>query len=71
MDAKFVKTNIQKKQAKNDLHISGIAGMAFGILLVLTVRGVLFMDGRIADAWIGMFVAGMQFSADTFCLPSK
>ncbi len=59
MDAKFVKTNIQKKQAKNDLHISGIAGMAFGILLVLTVRGVLFMDGRIADAWIGMFVAGM------------
>ena len=63
MESKFMKNLIQRKQSKDDQHISGIAGTIFGILLVITVLGAVLMDGRIADIWIGLFVAGMTIVA--------
>ncbi len=59
MESKFIKNIIQKKQARDDQHISNIAGTIFGILLVVTALGARYLDGRVADLWIGVFVAGM------------
>ncbi|MFZ5908930.1 MAG: slipin family protein [Chloroflexota bacterium] len=44
---------------KNDPHISGVAGMVFGVFLVAAVLGALWMDGRVADGWIGLYVGVM------------
>jgi regulator of protease activity HflC (stomatin/prohibitin superfamily) len=60
MDSKFIKNVLQKKQAKDDQHISGVAGTIFGIFIVITILGALLMDSRIADLWIGLFVAVMM-----------
>ena len=57
MESKFIKNLTQKKPGKDDQHISGIAGTAFGIILVIAVLGALMMDGRLPDLWIGVFVA--------------
>jgi regulator of protease activity HflC (stomatin/prohibitin superfamily) len=59
MESKFAKNIFQKKQGKDDQHISGIAGTLFGAIIALTVLGARLMDGRVADAWIGTFVVGM------------
>jgi regulator of protease activity HflC (stomatin/prohibitin superfamily) len=58
MDSKFWKNN-QKKQKKDDHHISGIAATLFGICLLVAILGVILMDGRVSDLVIGLFVAGM------------
>lgn len=58
MDSKFIK-NIQRKQKKDDQHISGIAGTIFGIFLIAAVLGAFLMDGRVADIWIGLYVVGL------------
>jgi regulator of protease activity HflC (stomatin/prohibitin superfamily) len=57
MDSNVIKNIMQKKPGKDDQHISGIAGTAFGIILVIAVLGALMMDGRVPDLWIGVFVA--------------
>jgi len=59
MESKFIKNVIQKKQAKDNLHISGVAATIFGILLIIAILGAVMMDGRVADLWIGLFVVGM------------
>jgi len=57
MDMKFNKNTIQKKQPKDDQHISGIAGTIFAIFLVAAVVGALLMDVRhVGDAIIGAYV---------------
>jgi hypothetical protein len=58
MDSKFIK-NIQKKQSKDNQHISTIAGTIFGIFLAAAVLGALPMEGRVAEVWIGSYVVGM------------
>lgn len=55
MEAKFMKNN-QKKQGKEDQHISGIAGTIFVILIGLEILGAVLMDGSISELWIGLFV---------------
>jgi len=60
MESKFIKNVIQKKQGKEDLHISGVAGTLFGILLVAAATGALVMDGRVPDVLIGMYVVGVM-----------
>lgn len=62
MESKFIKNLTQKKQLKDDLHISTVAGLLFGILLVAAVIGALLMDGRVADMWIGTYVAGLTLA---------
>ena len=58
MDSKFWKNN-QKKQKKDDQHISGIAATLFGMSLLVAILGAILMDGRVPDLVIGLFVAGM------------
>lgn len=59
MESKFIKNIVQKQQAKDDQHISAMAGTIFGILVALTVLGAVLMDGHIAEMWIGFFVVLM------------
>jgi regulator of protease activity HflC (stomatin/prohibitin superfamily) len=63
MESKFIKNVIQKKQGKEDLHISSVAGTLFGILLVAAATGALVMDGRVPDVLIGMYVVGVMLVA--------
>jgi regulator of protease activity HflC (stomatin/prohibitin superfamily) len=58
MESKFIKSVVERKKAQQtEQHISAIAGTIFGALMVITVLGAVLMDGRVADAWIGLFVA--------------
>src|SRR5690349_12587280 len=60
MESKFIKSIVERKKSQQaEQHISAIAGMIFGILIALTVWGAVFMDGRVADGWIGLFVVVM------------
>jgi regulator of protease activity HflC (stomatin/prohibitin superfamily) len=59
MESRFLKNSSQKKQGKDDQHISGVAVTMFGILLAIAILGAVLMDGRVADLWIGLFVTGM------------
>jgi regulator of protease activity HflC (stomatin/prohibitin superfamily) len=47
------------KVQKIDPHISGVAGTAFAIVLVVAVVGALLMDGKAADWVIGTYVLGL------------
>jgi regulator of protease activity HflC (stomatin/prohibitin superfamily) len=58
MESKFIKS-YSKRQKKDNQHISAVAGTIFGIFLVLTFLGVLWMDGRFPDLWIGAYVGVM------------
>ena len=77
MDSNVIKNIMQKKPGKDDQHISGVAGMIFGVFLAVTILSVLLMDGRVSDLWIGLFVTGMTilgsiaFTTSTACLGSK
>ena len=64
METKFVK-NLFKKNlpSQPDLHISGPAVILFGILIAATVLGVLLMEGRVADVWLGIYVTLMTLLA--------
>lgn len=58
MESNFMKS-FQKRPKKNDHHISSVAATIFGIFLVLAVLGGLWMDGRVPDLWIGLYVSAM------------
>ena len=63
MEARFVKNIIQKnKAAKIDLHISAIAGLVFGVCLIVATLGALVGDGRLGDAILGAWVVGWTFA---------
>jgi regulator of protease activity HflC (stomatin/prohibitin superfamily) len=60
MESKFIKSVVERKKAQQaEQHISAIAGTIFGVLMALTVWGAVVMDGRVADARIGLFVVVM------------
>jgi len=68
MEARFVKNFIQKnKAAKADQHISAIAGLLFGVCLIVAVLGALMGDGRFGDAILGTWVVGWTL-AGTYVL---
>ena len=67
MDSKFIRNTVQKKQVKEDQHISGIAATIFSIFIVIAILGAILMDGRVSDLWIGLFVAVMTI-AGTYSL---
>ncbi|HEX5836706.1 MAG TPA: slipin family protein [Anaerolineales bacterium] len=56
MDSKFFKSVAQKKQSKDTLHISGIAGTLFGLCLVIAFLGAVFGDNRFSDGLLGAWV---------------
>ncbi len=60
MESKFIKSVIDRRKAQQaEQHISAIAGTIFGIQMAITVLGAVLMDGRVPDAWIGLFVVVM------------
>src|SRR6266516_3480099 len=60
MESKFIKSVIDRKKAQQaEQHISAIAGLLFGILMAITVLGAVLIDGRVPDAWTGLFVIVM------------
>jgi regulator of protease activity HflC (stomatin/prohibitin superfamily) len=57
MDSKFIKSAIEKKKSQQaELHIAAVAGLLFGICLLIAVAGALFGDGNFSDALIGTWV---------------
>jgi len=57
MDKKFIRKVTQDdKQAKVDHHIPPIAGTIFGVILLITIFGAIFGDGRFSDGIIGTWV---------------
>jgi regulator of protease activity HflC (stomatin/prohibitin superfamily) len=57
MESKFIKSVVERKKVQQaEQHISAIAGTIFGVLIAITVLGAVRMDGRVPDAWIGLFV---------------
>jgi len=64
MDTKFMKSNPDKKKNQQpDLHISGVAGTLFGVILTVAIAGGIIMDGQINGSWIGLFVTTMTLIA--------
>jgi regulator of protease activity HflC (stomatin/prohibitin superfamily) len=60
MESRSIKNLTPKKKSKEDQHISGVAGTIFGILLVIAILGALWLDGRVPDLWIGVYVVALM-----------
>lgn len=57
MNANLLKSLMEKnKSQKDDQHISPIAGMLFGIFMILGIGGAIIGDGRFPDWAIGTWV---------------
>jgi len=57
MESKFIKSAIEKKKSQQaELHIAAVAGLLFGICLVIAVTGALWADGKFSDAILGTWV---------------
>ena len=60
MESKFIKSIVDRKKTQQaEQHISAIGGTIFGFLMAITVLGAVLMDGRVPDAWLGLFVVVM------------
>jgi len=58
MESKFIKSITDRNKTQQaEQHISAIGGTIFGVLMAIAVLGAVLMDGRVPDAWIGLFVA--------------
>ncbi len=58
MESKLIKSITDRNKTQQaEQHISAIGGTIFGILMAIAVLGAVLMDGRVPDAWIGLFVA--------------
>ena len=72
MEARFVKNIIQKnKAAKVNQHIPAIAGLLFGVCLIVAALGALIGDGRFGDAILGTWVVGWTFAGTYFLYALK
>jgi regulator of protease activity HflC (stomatin/prohibitin superfamily) len=58
MNANFIAKNI-RIPAKVDPRIPPIAGFIFAVFLTATILGAHWMDGKVADGWIGTYVLGL------------
>jgi regulator of protease activity HflC (stomatin/prohibitin superfamily) len=64
MDTKFIKSTIEKRKTqKAELHIPPIAGMLFGVFLLIAMFGAIFGDGKFSDAFLGAWVLVWTFIA--------
>jgi regulator of protease activity HflC (stomatin/prohibitin superfamily) len=57
MESKFMKNSSQKKQGKDEQHISGVGATIFGVLIAIVILGVVLMAGQVSDLRLGLFVA--------------
>jgi regulator of protease activity HflC (stomatin/prohibitin superfamily) len=59
METRLNKTASQKgKAVKIDMHISSIAGLLFGVCLIVATLGAIMGDGRYSDGLLGVWVLG-------------
>lgn len=57
MNVNMIKSLIDKnKGQKDDQHIPPVAGLLFGLFMILGIVGAIFGDGRFPDAMIGTWV---------------
>jgi regulator of protease activity HflC (stomatin/prohibitin superfamily) len=57
MDTKFMKSATEvKKNQQPDPHIPPVAGMIFGVLMLIAVLGAVIGDGKYSDAVLGSWV---------------
>jgi len=62
MKTDFIKSAMEKKKAQQaDMHISAIAGMLFGVCMVVAILGVAIGDGKLSDALLGAWVVAWTF----------
>lgn len=72
MNAKFTKTALEKKGAKqDDQHISPIAGALFGVSLIIAIIGAIMGDGRVPEALLAVWVLGWAIIGIYFLLAMK
>ena len=57
MDTKFIKSAMEKKKSQQtELHIAAVAGLLFGICLMIAVAGALLGSAKFSDAVLGTWV---------------
>lgn len=72
MNANLLKSLMEKnKSQKDDQHISPIAGMLFGIFMILGVGGAIIGDGRFPDWAIGTWVLACIIVGSYFLFAMK
>ncbi len=59
MKTNLIQSAIERKKARQaEQHISAIAGALFGVFIIISALGAIFMDGHVSDALIGAWVLG-------------
>ncbi len=68
MDSKFMKSAMEKKKSQQtELHIASVAGMLFGICLIIAVAGPLLGSSKFSDASLGTWVV-LWTLLGTYCM---
>jgi len=71
MSPKLSETKAMLNAVKIDQRIPPIAGMIFGVFLVAAILGALWMDGKIAEGWIGAYVVVLTLIGTIFMFSLK
>ena len=71
MESRFMKNSSQKKQGKDEQHISGVGATIFGGLIAIVILGVVLMDRQVSDLWIGLFIAILTILGTYILFASK
>jgi len=70
MNTKLLKSIIEKRK-KDDQHIPPIAGLLFGVFLVIAIKGASIGNGRYSDGLIGAWIVGWLIVAIYFLFALK
>jgi len=60
-----------KLNNKNDQHVPGVAGLIFGIFILIAILGAILLDGKVSDWVVGTFTLGVSLIATTFLFGIK
>ena len=71
MSPKLFETKALLSASKIDQRIPPIAGTIFAVFLVAAILGALWMDGKVADGWIGAYVLGLTLIGTLFMFSLK
>jgi regulator of protease activity HflC (stomatin/prohibitin superfamily) len=71
MSPKLSETKALLSAAKIDQRIPPIAAMIFGVFLVAAIFGALWMDGKVAEGWIGAYVVVLTLIGTIFMFSLK
>ncbi|HWS24087.1 MAG TPA: slipin family protein [Anaerolineales bacterium] len=60
-----------KLNNKNDQHVPGVAGLIFGMLILIAILGAILMDGKVSDWIVGIFTLVVSLIATTLLFGIK